>query len=40
VPIVSQLTLLVDPLVNTYQGIEEMLDTVIDYQEQWLGYLK
>jgi alpha-galactosidase len=32
--------LLVDPMVNTYQHMEEMLDTMIEYQEQWLGYLK
>ncbi|HMN59623.1 MAG TPA: alpha-glucosidase [Anaerolinea sp.] len=32
--------LLVDPIVNNYEGIEEMLDTMIDYQERWLGYLK
>ena len=33
-------TLLVDPMVNRYAGIEEMLDTMIGYQERWLGYLK
>ncbi len=32
--------LLVDPTVNQYHGIEEMLDTMIAYQEKWLGYLK
>jgi len=32
--------LLVDPIVNNYKGIEEMLDTMIAYQEHWLGYLK
>lgn len=32
--------LLVDPVVGQYDGIEEMLDTVIAYQEKWLGYLK
>jgi len=32
--------LLVDPTVNRYQGVEEMLDTMIAYQEKWLGYLK
>jgi alpha-galactosidase len=32
--------LLVDPMVNNYNGIEEMLDTMIGYQERWLGYLK
>ncbi len=32
--------LLVDPVVNQYHGIEEMLDTMIEYQKPWLGYLK
>ncbi len=32
--------LLVDPIVNQYEGIEEMLDTMIAYQEKWLGYLQ
>jgi alpha-galactosidase len=32
--------LLVDPIVNQYSGLEEMLDTMIAYQEKWLGYLK
>ncbi len=32
--------LLVDPMVNVYHGIEDMLDTMIEYQEKWLGYLK
>ncbi len=32
--------LLVDPVVNRCRGIAEMLDTIIGYQEQWLGYLK
>lgn len=32
--------LLVDPMVNNYNGIEAMLDTMISYQEKWLGYLK
>jgi len=32
--------LLVDPVVSNYQGIEELLDTMIEYQEKWLGYLK
>lgn len=32
--------LLVDPIVNNYNGIEEMLNTIISYQEPWLGYLK
>jgi alpha-galactosidase len=32
--------LLVDPIVNNYHGIEDMLDTMIAYQPKWLGYLK
>jgi alpha-galactosidase len=32
--------LLVDPIVNNYRGIEDMLDTMIAYQQKWLGYLK
>jgi len=32
--------LLVDPIVSQYDGLEEMLDTMIEYQEKWLGYLK
>jgi len=32
--------LLVDPVVNQYDQVEEMLDTMISYQEKWLGYLK
>ena len=32
--------LLVDPVVGQYQGVEAMLDTMIAYQERWLGYLK
>jgi alpha-galactosidase len=32
--------LLVDPIVNNYANIEEMLETMIAYQEKWLGYLK
>ena len=32
--------LLVDPIVHQYDGLEEMLDTMIAYQEKWLGYLK
>ena len=32
--------LLVDPIVNNYRGIEELLDTMIAYQPKWLGYLK
>ena len=36
----QDLALLVDPTVNQYHGIEEMLDTMIEYQKPWLGYLK
>lgn len=32
--------LLVDPMVNNYEGIQEMLDTMIEYQKPWLDYLK
>jgi len=32
--------LLVDPVVNQYEGLEAMLNTMIEYQEKWLGYLK
>ena len=32
--------LLVDPVVNQYHGLEEMLDIMLAYQEKWLGYLK
>ncbi len=32
--------LLVDPVVIRYQGVEEMLDTMIEYQHKWLGYLQ
>ena len=32
--------LLVDPIVTRYQGMEEMLDTMIDYQWEWLSYLQ
>ncbi len=32
--------LLVDPVVNRYHGLEELLDTMIAYQEKWLGYLQ
>ena len=31
--------LLVDPIVGQYHGVEEMLDTMISYQEEFLGYL-
>ena len=32
--------LLVDPIVGQYDGLEAMLDTMIEYQRPWLGYLK
>jgi alpha-galactosidase len=32
--------LLVDPVVGQYEGVAEMLDTIIEYQQPWLGYLK
>jgi alpha-galactosidase len=32
--------LLADPIVQQYSRVEEMLDTMISYQEKWLGYLK
>ena len=32
--------LLVDPIVNQYHGVEEMLDTMIEYQNEWLSYLQ
>lgn len=32
--------LLVDPNVNQYHGVEELLETMIDYQSKWLGYLQ
>jgi len=32
--------LLVDPNVNHFEGMEEMLDTIIEYQSDWLGYLQ
>jgi alpha-galactosidase len=32
--------LLVDPVVNQRRGLEELLDTMIAYQEPWLGYLR
>jgi alpha-galactosidase len=31
--------LLVDPVVNQYRGLDELLDTMIAYQQKWLGYL-
>jgi alpha-galactosidase len=33
-------SLLADPIVQQYRRVEEMLDTMISYQEKWLGYLK
>ena len=32
--------LLVDPVVNQYNHLDEMLDTMITYQEKWLGDLR
>jgi alpha-galactosidase len=32
--------LLVDPNVNQYKGMSELLDTMIEYQSTWLGYLQ
>jgi len=32
--------LLVDPVVTRYHGMEDMLDTMIGYQQKWLGYLE
>ncbi len=32
--------LLVDPIVSQYHDLDEMLDTMIEYQPKWLGYLK
>ena len=32
--------LLVDPIVGQYEGLEDMLDTMIEYQSQWLSYLQ
>ena len=32
--------LLVDSVVNQVRGMAELLDTMISYQEKWLGYLK
>lgn len=32
--------LLVDPIINQCRGMDELLDTMIAYQERWLGYLK
>ena len=32
--------MLVDPIVNQYEGVDEILDTMIAYQSKWLGYLK
>ena len=32
--------LLVDPNINQYEGVPEMLDAMLDYQSKWLGYLQ
>jgi len=32
--------LLVDPVVNQSNHMEELLDTMIEYQQKWLGYLR
>ena len=32
--------LLVDSIVNRYRRMDELLETMIAYQERWLGYLK
>jgi alpha-galactosidase len=32
--------LLVDPVVGQYCGVEDLLDTMLGYQEKWLGYLE
>jgi len=32
--------LLVDPNVNRFEGMAEMLNTMLDYQSNWLGYLR
>ena len=32
--------LLVDPNVNQYHGVEDMLNTILEYQADWLGYLR
>lgn len=32
--------LLVDPIVTRYQGMDKMLETMIEYQQKWLGYLE
>lgn len=32
--------LLVDPIVDVYQNVEPMLDTMLELQEKYLGYLK
>ena len=32
--------LLVDPNVPKYHGMEDLLNTMMDYQSDWLGYLK
>ncbi|NJM39573.1 MAG: hypothetical protein HC853_01750 [Anaerolineae bacterium] len=32
--------LLVDPVVGQYDGLENLLNTMIEYQQPWLGYLQ
>ena len=32
--------LLVDPNVNQFHGVEDMLNTILEYQADWLGYLR
>lgn len=32
--------LLVDPMVNCYKGMDELLETMIEYQRPWLDYLQ
>ena len=32
--------LLVDPVVGQFEGVETLLETMIDYQRPWLGYLE
>ena len=32
--------LLVDPVVGQYHGLDDMLNTMIEYQAPWLGYLR
>ncbi|MFN2230813.1 MAG: alpha-glucosidase, partial [Anaerolineae bacterium] len=32
--------LLVDPIVDRYEGMEELVDTMLDLQEDYLGYIE